>query len=302
MKNADELKKILPKVRGEYLFAEPLDKYTWLNVGGPAEVMFFPEDIDDLQDFLKHKSANIPVFMLGGGSNILVRDGGISGVVIKLKNKNFCTVKSENGILRCGAGLLNASLKKILIENCIGGLEFLCSIPGCIGGAVRSNAGCFGSELADVLVSAKVMNGKGDVFEVQPEEFHFSYRHSEFPAEWIILELSLKAEKQTKAKIIKTIEQNALYRKEHQPQGIRTAGSTFKNPQGAKAWELIKNSGAENLQVGGAKLSSQHCNFLENDGTATAADIEKLCDDVIQKVQDYCGVRLELEVKKVGKE
>ncbi|MBR1600159.1 MAG: UDP-N-acetylmuramate dehydrogenase [Alphaproteobacteria bacterium] len=291
----------LPVVRGEYKFNEALKNYTWLNVGGPADVMFMPKDVADLQYFLQNKDENMPVFVLGGGSNLLVRDGGIEGVVVKLSDACFREIKIESDRIICGAGLLNNVLKKTVENEGLGGLEFLCSIPGCVGGAVRSNAGCFGREISDVLISAKVVNGNGEVLELRNKDFHFAYRHSEFPSDFIIVEVTLGYERQSSEDVKKTIEQQAEYRKAHQPQGIRTAGSTFKNPPQMRAWELIKNSGADKLKIGGAQMSLQHCNFLQNDGTSNASDIEDLCDEVKRMVKDKCGVELELEVNKVGR-
>jgi UDP-N-acetylmuramate dehydrogenase len=294
--------KHLPQVRGDYKFNEPLKKYTWLNVGGPAEVMYLPADIDDLQYFLQNKPQNMPGFVLGSGSNLLVRDGGINGAVIKLENKNFQQWRIDGQKIYCGAGMQNRLLKQILPAHGLGGLEFLCSIPGSLGGAVRSNAGCFGTALSDVLISAKVMNGVGDVLQVPAAEFHFAYRHSEFPADWIILELCLQGQLAETAQIEEKIKQNDEYRKTHQPQGIRTAGSTFKNPAGMRAWELIKNAGMAEVKIGGVRMSSQHCNFLENDGTATALQIEELGEKIIAAVKQKYDVILEWEIERVGKD
>lgn len=292
----------LPHVAGEYKSNELLKKYTWLNVGGPADVMFFPKDKEDLQKFLLEKPADIDVFVLGSGSNLLVRDGGISGVVVNLKSSSFNKIEIADNIIQCGAGLKNSFLKKIMIENEISGLEFLCSIPGSLGGALRTNAGCFGSEISNVLQSATVIDSAGRIFTVENKDFNFSYRKSDFPSDWIILEVCLKGIKSAKEQIISTIETNAEYRKKNQPQNVRTAGSTFKNPKGYKAWELIKNSGAADFKVGGASMSSKHCNFLINDGTATASDIEHLGNNIINAVKDKYGVELEWEIKIIGKE
>ncbi|MBQ8481341.1 MAG: UDP-N-acetylmuramate dehydrogenase [Alphaproteobacteria bacterium] len=300
MSTAENLQK-LPQIRGTYKYGELLKNYTWLNVGGPAEVMFFPKDTKDLQYFLQNKAADTEVFVLGGGANLLVRDGGIKGVVIKLADENFRQIKIENDYIICGAGLLNNVLKKTVEKEGLGGLEFLCSIPGCLGGALRSNAGCFGREMSDVLQWAEVVDGNGNILKVQNKDFHFAYRYSEFPEDWIITELCLKFEKKTPETVSALITEQAEYRRTHQPQGIRTAGSTFKNPPQMRAWELIKNSGADKLKIGGAQMSPQHCNFLQNDGTASAADIENLCDEIIRMVKDKYGVRLEMEVNKVGR-
>lgn len=298
----NEISKLLPKIRGVYKFNEPLKKYTWLNVGGPAEVMFLPADVEDLQDFLQNKPQNMPVFVLGSGSNLLVRDGGIDGVAIKLENKSFQKWRIEGQKIYCGAGMQNRLLKQILPVNGLGELEFLCSIPGSLGGAVRSNAGCFGAALSDVLVSATVIDDKGNIFEAPATEFHFAYRHSEFPADWIVLELCLQGKTAEAAQIEEKIKQNDEYRKTHQPQGIRTAGSTFKNPTGMRAWELIKNAGMAEVKIGGVRMSLQHCNFLENDGTATASQIEELGEKIIAAVKQKYDVVLEWEVERVGKD
>lgn len=291
----------LPKVRGIYKFNELLNRYTWLNVGGPADVMFLPEDEEDLRSFLRQKKPDDAVFVLGGGSNLLVRDGGIAGVVVKLANENFAKWRIADDILYCGAGRSNFALKNVVAENGLGGLEFLCSIPGTIGGAVCGNAGCFGSEMANVLQTARVIDGAGDIFEVTNADLGFGYRRSAFPADWIVLEVGMRFEKTDAAKVAQIIEQNAEYRRAHQPQGIKTAGSTFKNPEGMAAWRLIKEAGGDAFVFGGAKLSAQHCNFLHNEGNS-AADIEKLCAAVQKAVREKCGVELEPEVKTVGRE
>lgn len=291
----------LPDVRGVYKFSEPLKKYTWLGVGGKAEILFEPQDEDDLQYFIQHKPQDMPIFILGGGSNLLVRDGGIAGVVIKLKNANFAQWRVVEDKFICGAGLINFNLKKILPANCLGGLEFLCSIPGTIGGAFRSNAGCFGSELSQVLECARVMDGCGKIFNVDAADFHFAYRHSEFPTDWIILEACFKIVHKSETEISAQILQNDEYRRTHQPQGIKTAGSTFKNPPQQAAWKLIKAAGGDHMVVGGAHMSAQHCNFLQNDGDATAEDIEKLGNQIIEAVKKQSGIELEWEIKRVGR-
>ena len=290
----------LPKVRGEYKFSEPLKDYTWLNVGGPADVMFFPADEADLCDFLKQKDKNMPLFVLGGGSNLLVRDGGLPGVVVKLKSTEFTKWRIADNILYCGAGCLNFNLKKTIAEKGLGGLEFLCSIPGTVGGAVRGNAGCFGADIAKVLTSIRVMKADGTVRTLSNEDCGFAYRHSNLGNDEIILEAGLQFIYKEPAEVAETIAQNAEYRRTHQPQGIKTAGSTFKNPEGLAAWKLIKDAGGDTMVCGGAKMSAQHCNFLQNDGNS-AADIEKLCLEITDAVKQKCGVTLEREVKIVGR-
>lgn len=291
---------ILPEVKGKYLKDVSLSKHTWFGVGGPAEVMFIPKDLEDLSHFLKTKPYNVPICLIGGGSNLLIRDGGILGVVIKLDSPFFRKVELHTNSITCYSGLKNIELKKVLLDNELGGLEFLCSIPGCIGGSIKTNAGCFGKCIKDVLVSATIINGIGQVKEVTPEDFQLSYRSSLFPYDWIIVSITLKTEKSKKEDIAKILEEHKNYRLKNQPYNQKTAGSTFKNPQGLRAWELIKKSGCADLKVGGAKVSEKHCNFLINTGTATAADIEELGETIIKKVKDHTSITLEWEVKRMG--
>lgn len=291
---------LLPEVRGKYLSNEPMSRHTWFGVGGPAEVMYYPEDNDDLSWFLKAKPYNLPISVIGGGSNLLVRDGGIPGVVIKLDNKFYKKYTIGKGEITCGAGLRNSELKKILIDNKLGGLEFLISIPGHLGGAVKTNAGCFGKELKDVLIKATIINGEGEVREVPAADLSLGYRSSLFPDDWIITALTLKVEPQETTLTLKTINEQKEYRHRTQPHNVRTAGSTFKNPEGLKAWELIKKSGCAELAVNGAKVSEKHCNFLVNTGSATAQDIEDLGELIIKKVKEETTINLEWEVKRMG--
>lgn len=291
---------ILPKVRGKYLKNVPLSKHTWFGVGGPAEVMFIPQDIDDLSHFLINKPYNIPLSIIGGGSNLLVRDGGVPGVVLKLDSPYFRRYEIKDGCIKCYAGMKNIDLKKIFLNNGIGGLEFLCSIPGHIGGSIKTNAGCFGKCIKDVLVSAEIMDSSGKLKTVYPDDLKLSYRHSLFPDDWIIVSITLKAEKADAKSIMETLDKQKEYRIKNQPYNEKTAGSTFKNPEGLKAWELIKKSGCDKLQIGGAKVSEKHCNFLINTGKATAEDIENLGNLIVEKVKENTSITLEWEVKKIG--
>lgn len=292
----------LPSVNGIYKANEPLKKYTWLNVGGPADVMLFPAKIEDFTDFMRNRPQGLPVTVIGAGSNLLVRDGGVDGVVIKLNCREFTAHERITGELYSfGAGLLNGKLKKILPEKELGGLEFISSIPGTIGGLLRTNAGCFGSEISDVFEKALAVDGKGNLITVKKEDMHFSYRHSDFPSDWIFISVVFRYEKKSGAEILKIINEHETYRKEHQPQGIRTAGSTFKNPEGYKAWELIKQVGGCELKIGGACFSQKHCNFLQNDGTATAADIESLGEEIRRRVKEKFGINLEWEIEIIGR-
>jgi len=290
----------LPKVRGQYQKKEPMSKHTWFGVGGPAEIMYHPADRDDLKHFLTNLPENIPIYLIGGGSNLLVRDGGILGVVIKLDNKNFQQIEIGDGWIKCGAGLRNADLKKVILKNKLGGLEFLCSIPGVIGGSIKTNAGCFGTEIKDVMLCAEVMNGLGEVTTLSPKDFNLSYRSSFFPDDWIILSITLKTQPDTEENIQNKLTEQKNYRIAKQPYNEKTAGSTFKNPQGLRAWELIKNAGCGDLQVGGAKVSEKHNNFLINTGNATAKDIETLGETIIARVKEKTSITLEWEIKRLG--
>ncbi len=290
----------LPQVKGKYIENAKLSKHTWFGVGGPAEVMYIPFDEEDLKSFLVKKPEALPLTVIGGGSNLLVRDGGIVGVVIKLDSPNFKNVRVEKNKIIVGAGLVNSDLKKVMIENKIGGLEFLTSVPGRIGGLLRTNAGCFGASVSDVLVSARVMNDWGEVYEVEKDDFNFSYRSSMFPENWIILEATFKGVKAKASDIQKTIEEQKKYREANQPINKRTAGSTFKNPEGLSAWKLISDAGCRGLKVGDAEVSDKHCNFLINNGNASAQDIEELGELIIEKVKEKTAITLEWEVRRMG--
>lgn len=299
-KNGTDIIKILPHVKGKYLSNEPLSKHTWFGVGGPAEVMYCPTDNTDLSWFMKNKPYNLPIFLIGSGSNLLVRDGGIPGVVIKLNSKFYRQWKIQEDKIICGAGLKNSELKKIMLNNQLGGLEFLVSIPGSLGGSVRTNAGCFGKELKDVLISATIINENGEELEVGADDFNLGYRCSFFPEEWIVTSMTLKVFPQDTEETSRIIEEHKNYRLKSQPMNAKTAGSTFKNPNGLKAWELIKKTNSDQLKVGGAVVSDIHCNFLINTGKATAQDIEDLGNAIIQNVKKETTITLEWEIKRVG--
>lgn len=297
---ADDLLELLPIVRGKYQKDVPLSKHTWFGVGGPAEVMFFPEDEDDLALFLKTKPYNLPIFVIGAGSNLLVRDGGIPGVVIKLDNKNFKKLSIGDNSITVGAGYRNKDLRKTLIEKGLGGLEFLCSIPGSAGGSVKTNAGCFGSEISDVLIGGTIVDGSGEKKNIGVEDLMLSYRSSFFPEDWIITSLTFRTTPDDPENIAKKLDEHKAYRMKNQPYNEKTAGSTFKNPDGLRAWELIKKSGCADLNINGAKVSEKHCNFLVNTGGAKAADIEELGETIVKRVKEKTSITLEWEVKRMG--
>lgn len=292
--------KILPKVNGKYLSQVPMAQHTWFGVGGPAEVMYKPLDEEDLKLFLKLKSYNIPICTIGGGSNLLVRDGGVPGVVIKLDTPYFKQFIINEDSITCFAGVRNTELKKVFIENNIGGLEFLCSIPGVIGGSIKTNAGCFGKTVKDVILSATIVDKMGEQRTVNVEDLKLSYRSSFFPDDWIITSITFKTEVSDAEMIKKILDEQKDYRIKSQPYNEKTAGSTFKNPEGLRAWELIKKSGCCDLSIGGAKVSEKHCNFLINTGGAKASDIEALGETIINKVKEKTSIVLEWEVKRLG--
>lgn len=299
-KQKDAVLSVLPTVRGKYLENVALSKHTWFGVGGPAEVLYLPSDEEDLKLFLMKRPKAVPLTVIGGGSNLLVRDGGIPGVVIKLDTPAFQQIRFEDNEVTIGAGMRNVELKKIFTEKGFGGLEFICSVPGRIGGLLRTNAGCFGKAVSDVFVRARVMNDWGEIYEVEADDFNFSYRSSMFPEDWIVLDATFRGGKSTAEEIKKILDEHAKYRKEHQPINKKTAGSTFKNPEGLAAWKLIKEAGCDKLKVGGAEVSDMHCNFLINTGNATAEDIEKLGETIVEKVKDKTAITLEWEVRRMG--
>ena len=296
----DGLISILPEVRGKYLENVKLAKHTWFGVGGPAEVLFLPEDADDLKSFLIRKPQAVPVSVIGGGSNLLVRDGGIPGVVIKLDAPAFHQVSFDGVEVTMGAGLKNSDLKKKLIKHEVGGLEFICSVPGRIGGLLRTNAGCFNRSVSDVFVKAHIMNEWGEIYEVEADDFNFSYRMSLFPENWIILDVTLRGVVSTAENVKKTLAEQQKYRVAHQPINKKTAGSTFRNPEGLVAWKLIDEAGCRGMKVGGAEVSDMHCNFLVNTGNATAEDLERLGEMIIEKVKEKTAITLEWEVRRMG--
>jgi UDP-N-acetylmuramate dehydrogenase len=301
MRKKEHIIDILPEVEGEYIVDHQLAKYTWLGVGGPADVVFFPKDEQDLANFIKNKPSSIPMTLLGGGSNLLIRDGGIKGVVVVLKEKFFADIKitAENEIT-CGAGVTKISLSRFAQKNNIGGFEFLYTIPGSMGGGVRTNAGCYGRELKDIIKSVNIVDRNGEIQTADLDDLCLDYRNSTFPSDWIITSFVLTGYKEDSSKIKDKMNEFKEKRNCSQPTGIRTAGSTFKNPKGLKAWQLIQRAGCNNLVIGGAKLSHVHCNFIENFNNATAKDIEDLGDEIIKQVKKHTGIILEWEVKRIG--
>jgi UDP-N-acetylmuramate dehydrogenase len=293
------LRDVLPAVRGTYTENAPLKDLVWFRAGGNAEVLFRPADTDDLAAFLAAKHSDTRISIIGVGSNLLVRDGGIPGVVVRLPGA-FGTLSVEGNRIRAGAAALDAAVARTAADAGIGGLEFLRGVPGTIGGALRMNAGCYGREIKDIFVEATAITGKGEKVTLKPADMGFVYRKSSVPDDVIFVEAVFEGEMgdatEIKARMNALVEQ----RESTQPVKSKTGGSTFKNPPGHKAWELIDQSGCRGLMRGAAQVSEKHCNFLINTGDATAADIEGLGEDVRARVKAKFDVVLEWEIKRVG--
>ena len=289
----------LPAVRGRLTAGSALSKVTWFQVGGPAEVLFRPTDQADLQAFLAALPDAIPVTAIGVGSNLLVRDGGVEGVVLRL-TRGFADIEVEGDEVIAGAGALDVNVAKVAAGAGLTGLEFLVGVPGTIGGAVRMNAGAYGRETKDVLVWAEACDRQGRLHRLSNEQLGFAYRRSALPPDWIVLRACLAASPGDAEAIAQRMGEIQSQRSESQPVRSRTGGSTFKNPEGHKAWQLIDAAGCRGLTVGGAQVSEKHCNFLINQGDATAADLEALGEEVLRRVQATSGIRLEWEIKRIG--
>jgi UDP-N-acetylmuramate dehydrogenase len=292
----------LPPVRGRLIENAPLGPMTWFRVGGPAEVLFRPADRDDLAAFLATKPADVPVTVIGVGSNLLVRDGGVPGVVIRLGRgfADISVVPGETPRLVAGAGTLDVTVALTARDAGIAGLAFLSGIPGTIGGGLRMNAGAYGRELKDVVESADALDATGRAHRLSLAELGLSYRHSAVAADWIFVSAVLHGADGDAAAIAAEMSAIQAQREATQPIRTRTGGSTFANPPGAKAWQLIDRASCRGLKRGGAMVSEKHCNFLVNLGDATAAEIEDLGEEVRRRVRETSGVALEWEIRRIG--
>tara|TARA_Y200000002_G_scaffold334007_1_gene300707 strand:- start:548 stop:1456 length:909 start_codon:yes stop_codon:yes gene_type:complete len=298
--NTDLLKKKFGK---NLIINENLSKYSWFNLGGPADIFFRPENKDQLIKFLNEiKKDNYKIHILGAGSNTLIRDSGVKGVVIKLGSKFSNIELLEKDTIEVGASTLDRKVSDFAKNNDISGMEFLSCIPGSIGGAIIMNSGCYGSDISEILSSIKIIDEKGKEKEIKNDEIKFFYRGTNIPENYIILSAVLKGVMSSKQLIEQKQEKLIERKKISQPSQIKTGGSTFKNSNGKKAWMLIKESGCDKLYIGDAKISDKHCNFFVNDGEAKTADIEKLINKVKKEVQNKTGVNLELEIKIIGDE
>ena len=291
----------LPKVRGKLTPNAPLAKLVWFKTGGNADWLFEPADIDDLRDFLSALDRAMPVMALGLGSNMIVRDGGVEGVVVRL-GKAFSGVKVlDDHQLECGGGASGILVSSTARDAGIAGLEFLRGIPGTVGGFVRMNGGAYGREVADILIDCEVMFPCGKLSRVPVEELAYSYRHSELASGAIVVSARFQGTPGDPAAIGAEMERIAKAREESQPLRTKTGGSTFKNPDGHKAWELVDAAGCRGLTMGGAQVSEKHTNFLINTGDATSSDIEALGEEVRRRVRENSGVELQWEIQRVGR-
>jgi UDP-N-acetylmuramate dehydrogenase len=291
---------LISRVRGKLTSNAPLAPLVWFKSGGAAEWLFEPKDVADLQDFLRDLDPATPVMALGLGSNLIVRDGGVRGVVIRL-GKAFATVDHVDATtLRCGGGASGILVSSKARDAGIAGVEFLRSIPGTVGGFVRMNGGAYGRETADVLVECEVVLRSGELRTLAVDALGYSYRHSELPEGAVVVSATFRGVPGEPGDIQIEMDRIAASREASQPLRSKTGGSTFKNPDGDKAWRLVDAAGCRGLTRGGAQVSEKHTNFLINTGDATSADIEGLGDEVRARVKAACGVELEWEIQRVG--
>ncbi|RIA47760.1 UDP-N-acetylmuramate dehydrogenase [Dichotomicrobium thermohalophilum] len=297
---AAELAEAMPELRGRLRANVSMAEITWFRVGGPAEVLFTPADEADLVYFLKNAPEELPVTVVGVGSNLLVRDGGVRGVVVRL-GRGFGSIEQlYEERIRCGTAVPDVRLAQAAAKAGIGRLAFYRGIPGSIGGALRMNAGAHGTETRDVLVEARAVDRRGQLHVLSVDDLGYGYRHCGAPPDFIFTQATFQGEAGLRDVIEKAMQEVADYREEHQPTKARTGGSTFKNPPGHSAWRLVDAAGCRGLRVGGAHVSEKHCNFLINDGEATAADIEGLGETIRERVRATSGVSLDWEIKRIG--
>jgi UDP-N-acetylmuramate dehydrogenase len=295
-----DLKAAVPGgLRGSLEANTPMAPLSWFRTGGPAQALFTPADEEDLALFLSALPEDVPWLVVGLGSNLLVRDGGVPGVVIRL-GKGFAGIKAEGLTVHAGAGAPDVKVARVAAEAGIGGLSFLRGIPGAIGGALRMNGGAYGGEVKDVFVGARGVSRRGIAVTLGPEEMGFGYRTCRAPADIVFTGAVLAGEAGDSTEILAQMQAITDQRSSTQPVNTRTGGSTFKNPPGRSAWKLVDEAGCRGLVLGGAQVSPMHTNFLVNLGGATSTDIEALGETVRERVRDHCGIELEWEIKRVG--
>lgn len=294
----------LPPLRGRLTPGAPLWRLSWFRTGGPVDLLFEPADEKDLCSLLQALPADVPITVIGVGSNLLVRDGGVRGVVIRL-GRQFADIEARGDLVKAGSGAMDVHVAKAAAKAGIGGAEFLIGVPGTIGGAVFMNAGAYGREIKDVLLQMRAVDRMGVVRDIKPESYPFDYRHSGLPSDWIITQAILKGYAAPTDEINEKMNTITSTRADSQPLGTRTGGSTFKNPDpdlsdGRSAWQLVDEAGCRGLRIGDAGISEKHCNFMINHGSATAAQIEELGTVVQDRVKAATGVSLAWEIKIIG--
>lgn len=289
----------IPATRGRLKEAEPLAPMTWFRVGGPAEFLLRPADVQDLCDFMAQLPLEMPITVIGAASNLIVRDGGINGVVIKLA-RGFGEVDIEADGIIAGAAALDITVSEHAASAGLSGLEFLSGIPGTIGGAVAMNAGAYGGDMAGVLDWVEIVTRAGALRRLGVQELGLTYRHSNLPADAVVVRARLRAQPCEAALIAARMAEIKTKREATQPVRARTGGSTFANPEGQKAWELVDGAGCRGLTIGNAQVSDLHCNFLLNLGGATAAELEGLGEEVRRRVLEKSGISLRWEIKRIG--
>ncbi len=294
-----DLRGRMPKLRGRLLANQSLAELTWFRVGGPAQVLFMPDDEDDLAYFFANLPPDIPVTVVGLGSNLIVRDGGVAGAAIRL-GRGFGEFAVDGLSVRAGAAVPDVKVARAAQEVGLSGLSFLRGIPGSIGGTLRMNGGAYGREVKDALTEARAVDRSGEVHRLSNADMGFSYRHCGIPEDYVFTQALFRADRGDSAVIAAEMDKITEAREATQPVRSRTGGSTFKNPPGQKAWQLIDAAGCRGLRIGDAQVSELHCNFLINLGKATAADIETLGETVRQRVKESSGVELEWEIKRIG--
>jgi UDP-N-acetylmuramate dehydrogenase len=291
--------KTMPELRGRVLANQSLAELTWFRVGGPAQLFFMPDDETDLSYFLAHLPADVPVTVIGLGSNLIVRDGGVPGAVVRL-GRGFNEIAVDGTRIRAGAAVPDVKIARAAQEAGVAGLSFMRGIPGAVGGALRMNGGAYGRETKDALVEARAVDRRGRIHVLGNADMHYTYRHCGAPEDYIFTAAAFAGQPGDPRAIAAEMEEITASREQTQPVKSRTGGSTFKNPPGGKAWQLIDGAGCRGLKRGGAQVSEMHCNFLINLGNATAADIEALGEAVRRKVEEQSGVTLDWEIKRIG--
>ena len=300
----------LPKVRGRYTENAPLGAKGWFRCGGTAEVLFKPADLEDLQMFMQGCPKDIPIYVFGALSNTIIRDGGLKGVTVRL-GREFSKIEVDGDKITAGALALDANVANVAAENGIGGLEFLSGIPGTVGGAVKMNAGCYGTETKDVMVEAVILNRDGSLVTVKPEDLDMTYRHTSLTDGQIVISATFKGVKENAEDVKQRITDIKEKREQSQPIREKTGGSTFANPsaddlakanitESTKVWQLIDEAGGRGLKVGGAQMSVKHCNFMLNTDNATASDLEALGEQVRKNVADTHNIALRWEIRRMG--